>query len=37
MLLLACDLSEVVEAEDGAQPLNLFGLTRSFVVEGLGA
>lgn len=37
MLLFACDLSEVVGAGDGAQPLDLFGLTRSFVVEGLGA
>ena len=35
MLLLACDLSEVIQVEGGAVPLNLFGLTRSFVVSGL--
>ena len=35
MLLLACDLSEVVDVAGGSLPLNLFGLTRSFVVEGL--
>ena len=35
MLLLACDLSEVMEADVSPQPLELFGLTRSFVVDGL--
>jgi AcrR family transcriptional regulator len=37
MLLLACDMDEVVGTEGDAQPLELFGLTRSFVVDGLGA
>lgn len=37
MLLLACDLSEVVAAQGGTEPLNLFRLTRSFVLDGLGA
>ncbi len=37
MLLLACDLSDVVEADGGPHPLNLFNLTRSFLVEGLRA
>lgn len=35
MLLLACDMSDVVAARGGPDPLNLFGLTRSFVVDGL--
>jgi len=35
MLLLACDMSEVVETEGSARPLDLFGSTRSFVVDGL--
>ncbi len=35
MLLLACDLSEVVDVERGPSPLNLFELTRTFVVDGL--
>ena len=35
MLLLACDLGEVVEADGSPQPLNLFRLTRSFVVDGI--
>ena len=37
MLLLACDLSAVMGADTGARPLELFGLTRSFVIEGLRA
>ena len=37
MLLLACDFGEVIEAEGGPHSLNLFGLTRSFVVSGLSA
>lgn len=37
MLLLACDLSAVMGADTGARPLDLFGLTRSFVIEGLRA
>lgn len=37
MLLLACDLSEMVGVGQGAQPIDLFGLTRSFVIEGLGS
>ncbi len=36
MLLLACDLSEVMGTVEGeAGPLDLFGLTRSFVIDGL--
>jgi len=37
MLLLACDLSEVMGADRAAGPLDLFNLTRSFVIDGLSA
>lgn len=37
MLLLACDLSEVMGADQRAESLDLFGLTRSFVIDGLRA
>ena len=35
MLLLACDFREVLETDGGQNPLNLFELTRQFVMEGL--
>lgn len=37
MLLLACDMDGVVGTKGPARPLDLFGLTRTFVIDGLGA
>jgi AcrR family transcriptional regulator len=37
MLLLACDLSDELDVEGGANALNLFQLTRTFVTDGLKA
>ena len=35
MLLLACDLDEIVEVEDVLSPIDLFARTQPFLVEGL--
>lgn len=37
MLLLACDMSDVVDTEGAQDPLDLFNVTRTFLVEGLRA
>jgi AcrR family transcriptional regulator len=36
MLLLACDIGDEIDVEDGPDAANLFRLTRSFVTAGLG-